>query len=50
MSEVVQIIGKNIGKPDLRNTQAPDEQVRPALSSLACHQMWLISFLRCQPL
>lgn len=30
MSEVAQIIGKNIGKPDLRYTQAPDEQVRPA--------------------
>ncbi len=34
MSEVAQIIGKNIGKPDLRYTQAPDEQVRPALIQL----------------
>jgi hypothetical protein len=34
MSEVVQIIGKNIGKPDLRYTQAPNEQVRPALIHL----------------
>ena len=34
MSEVVQIIGKNIGKPDLRYTRAPDEQVRPALIQL----------------
>jgi len=31
MSEVAQIIGKAIGKPDLRYVQAPDEQVRPAL-------------------
>ena len=34
MSEVAQIIGKNTGKPDLRYTQAPDEQVRPALIQL----------------
>ena len=34
MSEAAQIIGKNIGKPDLRYTQAPDEQVRPALIQL----------------
>ena len=34
MSEVAQIIGKNIGKLDLRYTQAPDEQVRPALIQL----------------
>jgi uncharacterized protein YbjT (DUF2867 family) len=31
MSEVVQIIGKAIGKPELRYMQAPDDQVRPAL-------------------
>jgi len=31
MSEVAQIIGKAIGRPDLRYVQAPDEQVRPAL-------------------
>jgi uncharacterized protein YbjT (DUF2867 family) len=31
MSEVAQIIGKAIGKADLRYVQAPDEQVRPAL-------------------
>lgn len=34
MSEVVQMIGKKVGKPDLRYTQAPDEQVRPALIQL----------------
>jgi len=31
MGEVAQIIGKAIGKADLRYVQAPDEQVRPAL-------------------
>jgi len=31
MSEVAQIIGKAIGKADLRYVQAPDEQVRSAL-------------------
>src|ERR1022692_1215510 len=31
MSEVAQIIGKSIGKADLRYVQAPDEPVRPAL-------------------
>jgi len=34
MTEVAQIIGKAIGKPDLRYMQAPDEQVRPALVQL----------------
>ena len=34
MTEVAQIIGSAIGKPDLRYTQAPDEQVRPALIQL----------------
>ena len=34
MSEVAQIIGKAIGKPDLRYVQAPNEQVRPALIQL----------------
>ncbi len=34
MTEVAQIIGRAIGKPDLRYTQAPDEQVRPALIQL----------------
>jgi uncharacterized protein YbjT (DUF2867 family) len=34
MTEVAQIIGKAIGKPDLQYTQAPDEQVRPALVQL----------------
>jgi hypothetical protein len=34
MNEVVQIVGRAIGKPDLRYTQAPDEQVRPALIQL----------------
>ena len=31
MGEVIQIIGKAIGKADLQYVQAPDEQVRPAL-------------------
>jgi uncharacterized protein YbjT (DUF2867 family) len=31
MSEVAHIIGRAIGKADLRYVQAPDEQVRPAL-------------------
>ena len=31
MGEVAKIIGKAIGKADLRYVQAPDEQVRPAL-------------------
>jgi len=31
MGEAAQIIGKAIGKADLRYVQAPDEQVRPAL-------------------
>jgi uncharacterized protein YbjT (DUF2867 family) len=31
MGEVAQIIGKAIGKADLRYVQAPEEQVRPAL-------------------
>jgi uncharacterized protein YbjT (DUF2867 family) len=31
MSEVVQIIGKAIGRPDLRYAQAADDQARPAL-------------------
>jgi uncharacterized protein YbjT (DUF2867 family) len=31
MSEVTEIIGKAIGKPDLKYIQAPDEQIRPAL-------------------
>ena len=30
-TEVATIIGKAIGKPDLRYTQLPDEQIRPAL-------------------
>ncbi|HXY49791.1 MAG TPA: NmrA family NAD(P)-binding protein [Terriglobales bacterium] len=34
MSEAAQIIGRSIGKPDLRYVQAPDEQVRPALIQL----------------
>jgi uncharacterized protein YbjT (DUF2867 family) len=34
MTEAAQIIGKAIGKADLRYTQAPDEQVRPALIQL----------------
>jgi uncharacterized protein YbjT (DUF2867 family) len=34
MSEVAQIIGKAIGKSDLRYAQAPNEQVRPALIQL----------------
>jgi hypothetical protein len=34
MSETAQIIGRAIGKPDLRYTQAPDEQVRTALIQL----------------
>ena len=34
MTEVAQIIGRAVGKPDLRYTQAPDEQVRPALIQL----------------
>src|ERR1700756_1463395 len=34
MTEVAQIIGRAIGKPDLRYTQAADEQVRPALTQL----------------
>ena len=34
MTEVAQIIGRAIGKPDLRYTHAPDEQVRPALIQL----------------
>jgi uncharacterized protein YbjT (DUF2867 family) len=31
MTEVAQIIGRAVGKSDLRYVQAPDEQVRPAL-------------------
>ena len=31
MAEVAQIIGRAIGKPDLRYSQAPDEQVRACL-------------------
>jgi uncharacterized protein YbjT (DUF2867 family) len=51
MSEVAQIIGKKIGKPDLRYTQAPDEQV----ATFGDMPSWVnagrtISFLRCQPL
>lgn len=34
MTEVAQIIGKAIGKPDVRYTQASDEQIRPALIQL----------------
>jgi uncharacterized protein YbjT (DUF2867 family) len=34
MSEVAQIIGKAIGKPDLRYVQAPEEQVQAALVQL----------------
>jgi len=34
MSEVAQIIGKAIGRPDLPYVQAPNEQVRPALIQL----------------
>jgi len=34
MGEVTQIIGNAIGKPDLRYVQAPDEQLRPALTQL----------------
>ena len=34
MSEVAQIIGRAIGKPDLRYVQAPAEQVRAALIQL----------------
>ena len=34
MTEVAQIIGSTIGKSDLQYTQAPDEQVRPALIQL----------------
>jgi uncharacterized protein YbjT (DUF2867 family) len=34
MTEVAQIIGRAVGKPDLRYAQAPDEQVRPALIQL----------------
>jgi uncharacterized protein YbjT (DUF2867 family) len=34
MTEVAQIIGRAVGKPDLRYTQAPDAQVRAALIQL----------------
>ena len=34
MTEVAQIIGKAVGKPNLQYTQALDEQVRPALVQL----------------
>lgn len=34
MTDVAQIIGNAIGKPDLRYSQAPDDQVRPALLQL----------------
>ncbi len=34
MSEAIQIIGRAIGKTDLRYVHAPDEQVRPALIEL----------------
>jgi uncharacterized protein YbjT (DUF2867 family) len=34
MTEVAQIIGRAVGKPDLRYTQAPDAQVRAALVQL----------------
>jgi uncharacterized protein YbjT (DUF2867 family) len=34
MTEVAQIIGRAVGKPDLRYIQAPDEQVRAALIQL----------------
>ncbi len=34
MTDVAQIIGKAIGKPDLRYSQAPGEQIRPALLQL----------------
>lgn len=34
MTEAAQIIGKAIGKADLRYAQAADEQVRPALIQL----------------
>jgi uncharacterized protein YbjT (DUF2867 family) len=38
MSEAAQIIGRAIGKPELRYTQAPDEQVRPALIQIGMSQ------------
>jgi uncharacterized protein YbjT (DUF2867 family) len=34
MSEAAQIIGKAIGKPDLKYVQLPDEQVKPALMQM----------------
>ena len=34
MTEVAQIIGRAVGKPDLRYVQAPDEQVRAAMIQL----------------
>ena len=34
MIEVAQIIGRAVGKPDLRYTEAPDQQVRAALIQL----------------
>lgn len=38
MSEVIEIIGKAIGKPDLKYIQAPDEQIRPALMQMGMSQ------------
>ena len=35
-NEVVTIIAKAIGKPDLKYMQPPDEQVRPALVQMGC--------------
>jgi uncharacterized protein YbjT (DUF2867 family) len=34
MNEVTAIIGKAIGKPDLKYIQAPDDQIRPALMQI----------------
>ena len=34
MSEVAAIIGRAIGKPDLKYLQLPDEQIRPALTQM----------------
>ena len=37
-NEVTAIIGKAIGKPDLKYVQAPDEQIRPALTQMGMSQ------------
>ena len=44
-NEVTAIIGEAIGKPDLKYTQAPDDQIRPALVKMGLSETFAVLIL-----